>query len=177
MPVSAVALAAPDLVPERWWVVSPARSEDRLLATAPVAVASTLEMDEARLPASEVMLAAADVRPETRDDRSETCDEMSEARAPVSVCACADRSPAIEDAAEDAPSAALFSADETPLSADATTLDAVCRAPPASAESSVKVASPKSWAWRGRFSGMSAGWRRVARLGTYCDSGREGEKD
>lgn len=148
-------------------------SELRLLATLPVAVASTLERLLARDAASEVMDATLDVASEMTEESPlpVTCEAMSEATELAREDAgprCEVRSPPSEEASE--------SADES----------AVCRGPPGSAESvvvtSVVVAAKScafevegwlvlSYVWE--FGGSD--WRCGRE--TYRDCGDEGEKE
>lgn len=117
---------------------SPPSSELRLLATLPVAVASTLEMLLAREAASEVMEA-------TSEDTSESSEEILEPREEVKERLWSEvMSEAMEAAAEVAPAIA----EVMPSPAEDRSEEAVCRRPPGSADTVLveSVVASKSWA-------------------------------
>lgn len=126
-------------------LVRPPSSELRLLLTLPVAVASTELIELTRLAASLVTLSMSEDRSDRRLDTSDAKGRVLVMLRPMSEV----MSEAMDAAAEVTPAMA----EESPSAAEERALPAsevaVSRMPPGSAETSVWVASAKSWAWMG----------------------------
>lgn len=117
------------------WI--PARSELRLLAALPVAVARTLEMLLAREPASPVRLLTWDATAEVMEAMFEDASERREETLAPSVAS---------EMTEPAPEVATAPADVISLPMEESTEEAVWRRPPGLSVAARSVVGAKSWA-------------------------------